>query len=184
MDWKKDPDQALKVADIIREIVDEYRSDVHGQTVDLVCGWFEDYADRLSPVEAYPKYAAWEDDDGTFDVAYWKWDSSTKVTGYYRTGESFTPVPGLGMSLKIYVTEAEAKAHVRPEPPKGKKLTGQFRVPTDVEWWVSPSGVGAVPSEKVCCARGITPDENFNGGKRWILEDDDTCPTCHGKGTV
>jgi len=193
MDWKKDPDQALKVADIIREIVDEYRSDVHGQTVDLVCGWFEDYADRLSPVETYPKYMVYVDNYGT-DVAYIRYDGLVGGEAF-RVDGAVLAWCSIGVREVCYerdrndpvlrlATEAEAKAHLEPEPPKGKKLTGEFRVPTDVEWWVSPSGVGAVPSEKVCCARGITPDENFNGGKRWILEDDDTCPTCHGKGTV
>ena len=166
--------EAKELADAIRAAVDGHRAD-SGYVMLMKL------ADRLSPVEAYPKYAVWADYNGTFDVAYWRWDSPTKARGYHRSGESYTPIPGLGMSLKIYVTEAEAKAHVRPEPPKGKKLTGEFRVPKRGEHYVHHTGCYDVwRHDDGPPAMG--PD--FNGGKRWILEDDDTCPTCHGKGTV
>ena len=180
--------EAKELADAIRELDKEMQHEGISHRDFL---WL--LADRLSPVDTWPKYMVYVDNSGT-DVAYIRYDGLVGGEAFRVDGavlawcsigvrevcyERDRNDPGLRLA-----TEAEAKAHLEPEPPKGKKLTGQFRVPTDVEWWVSPSGVGAVPSEKVCCARGITPDENFNGGKRWILEDDDTCPTCHGKGTV
>ena len=191
MDWKKDPDQALKVADIIREIVDEYRSDVHGQTVDLVCGWFEDYAERLSPGETWPKWFVSPNfsvrpDDGW--SAFWKWDSPDPSEAEYclvdgTLGKGSPTSFGWEKEYQIKVTEAEAKAHVRPEPPKGKKLTGEFRVPNRGETYVRVDG----GTSGIRCLENEHPADSlvsFNGDKRWLTIDDNTCPTCHGKGTV
>jgi len=152
MDWKKE------LAEDIREAAAKW-------------------ADRLSPPETFPKYVVWKDNDGTFDVAYWELHSDARATGHYRAGVSFVPGHYPTMSRKRYVTEAEAKACVRPTAPKGKKLTGEFRVPVEGEdKWCAHDGRAPL------CDNGLMTD--FNGGKRWIAVDDDTCPTCHGKGTV
>ncbi|MBW2674830.1 MAG: hypothetical protein JRD89_15690 [Deltaproteobacteria bacterium] len=76
------------------------------------------------------------------------------------------------------VTEAEAKVHVRPKPPTGMKLTGEFRKPATDEEYLS---AGA----RYVIRRGSEPfDGGKWGNKRWILEDDDTCPHCKGTGRV
>lgn len=163
MDWRKE------LAEAIRSVL---RPHSEGALTNL--------AEVLSPSETWPKFVVWEDHDGTFDASYWKWESPSKITGHYANGNSFEPCGIFNMRNKSEVTEAEAKAHVRPEPPKGKRLTGEFRVPTHEDTYL-----GHYHNQVILPKHWVHgADENFNNGKRWILEDDDTCPACHGKGTV
>jgi len=142
-------------------------------------------ADRLSPVETFPKWFVFQDfpDRPGHDLAaFWKWESSSQDEAVYVTvggkaGKRSLTSLRWDKERLIEVTEAEAKAYVRPTAPAGKKLTGEFRVPVEGEdKWCTYDGRAPL------CDNGLMTD--FNGGKRWIAVDDDTCPTCNGSGKV
>ena len=150
-----------------------------------------DWAERLSPGETWPKWFVSPNfsvrpDDGW--SAFWKWDSPDPSEAEYclvdgTLGKGSPTSFGWEKEYQIKVTEAEAKAHVRPEPPKGKKLTGEFRVPNRGETYVRVDG----GTSGIRCLENEHPADSlvsFNGDKRWLTIDDNTCPTCHGKGTV
>ena len=136
-------------------------------------------ADRLSSMETWPKwfvrpdFPCVPDDTSTAYVKFGNVSNSVLTMVNGRIGESVDY--GFFVAMWPEVTEAEAKARVRPEPPKGTKLTGEFRVPSFGEWWCHATGVGGI---------GTDLDRNLNGGKRWILGDDITCPRCKGTGKV
>ena len=165
-----------------QELAEELRAMVQKckNTDPVLVVHIRDLADRLSTAEKWPKWLVsprfpketlpWYGKN----MAYIRLDDLwsgvvVSIDGTEDVSEEYTWFLSRGWGE---VTEAEAKAHVRPKPPKGYRLTGEFRVPiVGHDLWLRNCSV---------CGADTAYDRlgtSFNGGKRWILEDD-RCLAC------